>query len=53
MKERAEAVGGWCRVASEEGRGTTVEFWLPAPGPAAQAGPGQDENSKEWNESES
>jgi PAS domain S-box-containing protein len=31
MKERAEMSGGWCRVTSEPGRGTKVEFWMPAP----------------------
>lgn len=29
MFERAEMAGGWCRVDSAGGRGTTVEFWLP------------------------
>ena len=29
MSERAEIVGGWCRVASAPGKGTTVECWLP------------------------
>jgi PAS domain S-box-containing protein len=29
MVERAEASGGWCRIASAPGAGTTVEFWLP------------------------
>jgi PAS domain S-box-containing protein len=29
MRERAEMSGGWCRVTSEVGRGTTVEFWMP------------------------
>src|SRR5439155_7718736 len=31
MKERAEMSGGWCRVTSQPGRGTKVEFWMPAP----------------------
>jgi len=30
MRERAELSGGWSRVSSQQGRGTTVEFWLPA-----------------------
>lgn len=30
MRERAELLGGWCRVSSEPGTGTTVEFWVPA-----------------------
>ena len=29
MRERAELAGGWCRVESSPGRGTSVEFWLP------------------------
>ena len=30
MRERAEVAGGWWRATSGPGRGTTVEFWLPA-----------------------
>lgn len=30
MRERAEMAGGWCRVESAPGRGTTVEFLVPA-----------------------
>jgi PAS domain S-box-containing protein len=29
MVERAELLGGWCRVNSRAGSGTTVECWLP------------------------
>ena len=29
MIERAELMGGWCRVTSHPGAGTTVECWLP------------------------
>lgn len=29
MHERADMAGGWCSVQSMEGRGTTVEFWIP------------------------
>jgi PAS domain S-box-containing protein len=29
MKERAEIAGGWFRVDSAPGTGTTVEFWVP------------------------
>ncbi|MDQ4129704.1 MAG: histidine kinase [Actinomycetota bacterium] len=32
MRERASMAGGWCRVASEPGGGTTVEAYLPAVG---------------------
>lgn len=30
MKERAELAGGWWRLSGAPGRGTTVEFWVPA-----------------------
>jgi signal transduction histidine kinase len=30
MIERAELAGGWCRLRSVPGEGTTVECWLPA-----------------------
>jgi PAS domain S-box-containing protein len=30
MRERAKAAGGWLRVESAPGEGTTVEYWLPA-----------------------
>jgi signal transduction histidine kinase len=29
MRERAELAGGWFRIESERGHGTTVEFWVP------------------------
>lgn len=29
MKERAQLVGGWCRIVSEPGAGAKVEFWVP------------------------
>ncbi|MBI2237513.1 MAG: PAS domain-containing protein [Actinobacteria bacterium] len=29
MSERAELAGGWCRIDSKSGHGTTVECWLP------------------------
>jgi len=29
MRERAELAGGWLRLDSEPGHGTTVEFWVP------------------------
>ena len=31
MREQAAMVGGWCRVASSPGMGTTVELLLPVP----------------------
>lgn len=30
MRERAEMAGGWTRVTSQPGAGTTVECWVPA-----------------------
>jgi signal transduction histidine kinase len=30
MRERAESAGGWWRLDTAPGAGTTVEFWLPA-----------------------
>jgi signal transduction histidine kinase len=30
MDQRAKAAGGWLKVESAPGEGTTVEFWLPA-----------------------
>ena len=32
MVERAELLGGWCRVTSGPGSGTRVECWLPSTG---------------------
>jgi signal transduction histidine kinase len=29
MRERAELAGGWLRIESEPGNGTTVQVWLP------------------------
>jgi len=29
MRERAEMAGGWLRLTSSAGKGTTVEFWIP------------------------
>jgi PAS domain S-box-containing protein len=31
MREQATMAGGWCRVASAPGMGTTVEAWIPHP----------------------
>jgi PAS domain S-box-containing protein len=33
MREQATMAGGWCRIASAPGMGTTVELWLPRPKP--------------------
>ncbi len=30
MTERAQLMGGWCRIASEPGQGAKVKFWVPA-----------------------
>lgn len=29
MRERAQLVGGWCRLDSEPGTGTRISFWMP------------------------
>lgn len=29
LRERAQLAGGWCRVESEPGTGTRIEFWVP------------------------
>ena len=29
VKERAQLAGGWCRIESEPGAGTKIEFWVP------------------------
>jgi signal transduction histidine kinase len=31
LHERALLAGGWCRISSEPGAGTIVEFWVPIP----------------------
>ncbi|MEW6059785.1 MAG: PAS domain S-box protein [Actinomycetota bacterium] len=35
MRERAELAGGWFRITSSPGAGTTLEFWIPEPEAAA------------------
>jgi PAS domain S-box-containing protein len=39
MRDRVEMAGGWLRIDSAEGKGATVEFWVPGP-QALQAGAG-------------
>jgi len=29
LKERAQLAGGWCRIESDPGAGTRIEFWVP------------------------
>ena len=29
LRERAQLAGGWCRIESDPGTGTTIEFWIP------------------------
>jgi len=29
LRERAQIAGGWCRIESEPGTGTKIEFWVP------------------------
>jgi PAS domain S-box-containing protein len=36
IRERAEIAGGWSRIESTPGSGTTVEFWIPNHGLPAQ-----------------
>jgi signal transduction histidine kinase len=31
LTERSLLAGGWCTISSEPGKGTKVEFWIPAP----------------------
>ena len=38
MREQATMAGGWCRIASAPGMGTTVELWLPRPKPEPEVG---------------
>ncbi len=40
MRERAQVAGGWCRIESAPGDGTTVEFWIPLGG-SPEAGRGR------------
>jgi signal transduction histidine kinase len=37
MRERAELAGGWLRVRSKPGSGTSVEFWLPGGAEASRS----------------
>jgi PAS domain S-box-containing protein len=39
MIERAELVGGWCRLSSAAASGTTVECWLPDDGAGGAGDP--------------
>lgn len=36
MRERVQTAGGWCRIESMPGAGTTVEFWAPLQVPPRQ-----------------
>lgn len=31
LTERALLAGGWCKISSEPGKGTEIEFWIPTP----------------------
>ena len=42
MQERAHSGGGWCRIESMPGGGTTVEFWVPLQVPPHQPELGRD-----------
>jgi PAS domain S-box-containing protein len=41
MRDRAEIVGGWCRVARGADGGTTVEIWIPQGAEVATGGQGE------------
>jgi PAS domain S-box-containing protein len=36
IRERPQIAGGWCRIESAPGAGTTVEFWVPVDRPPGQ-----------------
>jgi len=42
IRERAEIAGGWCRIESTPGGGTTLEFWVPDRGLPRQPKAGND-----------
>ena len=42
IRERAELAGGWCRIESSPGSGTTVEFWVPFGEPSTEPEPGHE-----------
>ncbi len=42
MRERMQTAGGWCRVESMPGGGTTVEFWAPLQVPPVRPEVGHD-----------
>jgi hypothetical protein len=46
MRERSELAGGWCRLHSLPGQGTTVEFWVPGRPPAAPEAANEDEDPR-------
>ncbi len=43
MSERAEMAGGWCRLRSLPGDGTTVEFWVPGVAPRPEPSEADDD----------
>jgi signal transduction histidine kinase len=42
IRERAELAGGWCRIESSPGSGTTVEFWVPFGESSTEPEPGHE-----------
>jgi PAS domain S-box-containing protein len=42
IRERAELAGGWCRIESSPGFGTTIEFWVPFGESSTEPGPGHE-----------
>jgi signal transduction histidine kinase len=47
MRERAEMVGGWCKVLGLPGNGTTVEFWVPRGASGSQPSAGATDDRSE------
>jgi signal transduction histidine kinase len=45
MQERASLAGGWLRIDSAPGKGTTVEFWIPRL-PVPESGPSATPNPR-------
>jgi signal transduction histidine kinase len=42
IRERAQVAGGWSRIESTPGEGTTVEFWIPFDEPPYQPEAGRE-----------
>ena len=42
IRERGELAGGWSRIESSPGSGTTIEFWVPFSEPSIEPEPGHE-----------